>query len=105
MRRSRSVIAVLSSRPIFAPLFLTRGLFVDESSEGGLGLRGAFIFAILVALLHACKRSSDRALARRVLSGFEHLRKAFKELSVPHPRSIQAQILSPETAAAPISAR
>jgi hypothetical protein len=44
-------------------------------------------------------------LARRVLSGFEHLRKAFKELSVPHPRSIQAQILSPETAAAPISAR
>src|SRR4030095_2781344 len=104
MRRSRRVIAVLSSRPIFSPLFLTRGLFVVESSEGGLGLRGAFIFAILVALLHACKQSSDRALARRVLSG-SVLRKAFKELGVPHLRSIQAQILSPETAAVPISAR
>jgi hypothetical protein len=52
---------------------------------------------VLVALLHACKQSSDRALARRVLSGFEHLRKAFKELSVPHSRSIQAQILNPES--------
>jgi hypothetical protein len=76
---------------------LTRGLFVDESSEGELGFRRAFIFAILVALLHACKQSSDRALARRVLSGFEHLRKAFKKLSVPHTRSIQAQILNPES--------
>ena len=77
-----------------APLFLTRGLFVDESSEGELGLREAFIFAVLVALLYACKQSCDRALAGRVLSGFEHLRKAFKELSVPHSRSIQAQILN-----------
>jgi hypothetical protein len=33
-------------------------------------------------------------LARRFLSRFEHLRKAFKELSVPHTRTIQAQILS-----------
>src|SRR6266851_1005398 len=98
MRRSRSVIiAVLSSRAILQPLFLTRRLFVDESSEGELGSRGTFIFAVLVALLHACKQSSDRALARRVLSGFEHLRKAFKELSVPHTRTIQAQILSPES--------
>src|SRR6266851_2909113 len=98
MRRSRSVvIAVLSSRTILAPLFLTRGLFVDESSEGELGLRGAFLFAVLVALLHACKQSSDHALARRFLSRFEYLRKAFKELSVPHTRSIQAQILSPES--------
>ena len=98
MRRSRSVvIAVLSSRAILQPLFLTRRLFVDESSEGELGFRGAFIFAILVALLHVCKQSSDRALARRVLSGFEYLRKAFKKLSVPHTRSIQAQILNPES--------
>jgi hypothetical protein len=95
MRRRRSLISVLSSRPIFAPLFLARGRFIDASSEGKLGLRGAFIFAVLVALLHACKQSSDRALARCVLSCFEHLRKAFKELSVPHTRSIQAQILSP----------
>ena len=63
---------------------MTLGLFVDESSEGDLGLRGAFIFAVLVALLHACKQSSDRALTRSFLSGFEHLRQAFKELSVPH---------------------
>src|SRR5713101_5066306 len=98
MRRSRSVIiAVLSSRAILQPLFLTRRLFVDESSEGELCFRGAFIFAILVALLRACKQSSDRALARRVLSGFEHLRKAFKKLSAPHTRSIQAQILNPES--------
>jgi hypothetical protein len=76
---------------------LTRGLFVDESSEGELGLRGAFIFAVFVALLHACKQSSDHASARRFLSRFEYLRKAFKELSVPHTRSIQAQILSPES--------
>jgi hypothetical protein len=76
---------------------LTRGLFVDESSEGELGFRRAFIFAILVALLHACKQSSDRALARRVLSGFEHLGKAFKKLSIPHTRSIQVQILNPES--------
>lgn len=54
------------------------------------------MFAVLVAL-HACKQSSDRALARRFLSRFEHLRKAFKELSVPHTRTIQAQILSPES--------
>jgi len=85
-------------RSNLVPLFLTQGFFVDESSEGELGLRGAFIFAALVALLHACKQSADRALARRVLSGFEHLRKAFKELSVPHTRSIQAQILDLEVA-------
>jgi hypothetical protein len=36
-------------------------------------------------------------LARRVLAGFEHLRKAFKKLSVPHTKSIQAQILNPES--------
>ncbi len=83
--------------PDLASLLLTRGLFFDESSEGELCFRGAFIFAILVALLRACKQSSDRALARRVLSGFEHLRKAFKKLSVPHTRSIQAQILNPES--------
>jgi len=48
MRKSRNVvIAVLSSRAILEPLFLTPGLFVDEPSEGG-----------------------------RVLSGLEHLRKA-----------------------------
>ena len=82
--------------PDLASLLLTRGLFFDESSEGELCFRGAFIFAILVALLRACK-SSDRALARRVLSGFEYLRKAFKKLSVPHTRSIQAQILNPES--------
>ena len=81
----------------FGTSILTRGLFVDESSEGELGLRGAFMFAVLVALLHACKQSSDRALERRFLSRFEHLRKAFRELSVPHTRTIQAQILSPES--------
>ena len=88
---------MLSSRTNFRASIFDTGLFVDESSEGELGLRGAFIFTVLIALLHACKQSSDRALARRVLSGFEHQGKAFKELSVPHTRSIQAQILSPES--------
>lgn len=62
-----------------AALFLTGRLFVDQSSEGELGVRGALIFALLVALLYTGQKPSYSALACRILPGFKHPRKAFKE--------------------------
>jgi hypothetical protein len=84
------------NRPILAPLSSTPGLFVDESSEGELGLRGAFIFAVLVALAQVLKARKNAACQRAIGRLLTNM-KAFGELGVPHHRSIQAQILKPQS--------